>query len=211
LLPADYGANSLPGLLVCVLHPVADTSRGDQVRYLFLERQDSLAVALASQQTNTWQKAAAALVVPVVVVAMAIAVVEDVGIVVIVIAVIVILVVVTKLSSSWPPSHSVLAAQNPPARLRTCDEPRGQPTNERVSEPFFGHTARNVRDVVRQLCRQTGRSMNERVGINSQLFGLSAPVTELDIAETEFATELHGKLDTLNVDLGIREDAGQIV
>lgn len=50
--------------------------------------------------------------------------------------------------------------------------------------------------------------MNELVRINAQLFGLFAPVTELDIAEAVFAPELHGKLDSLNVDLGVREGTG---
>jgi hypothetical protein len=123
--------------------------------------------------------AEAAVVAPAVVVAVAI--VEDVGIVVI----------ITVMAIIVATSHSELATQNLPACLRTCGEPCGQPANERVSEPFFGHTALNVRDVVRQLFRQIVHSTNERVGINSQLFGLSAPVTELDIAETVFAPELH--------------------
>ena len=60
-----------------------------------------------------------------------------------------------------------------------------------MSEPFFCHAALNIQDVIRQLCCQIVHSMNERVGIDSELFGLPAPVTEVDIADAVFATESH--------------------
>src|ERR1700732_235640 len=54
-------------------------------------------------------------------------------------------------------------------------------------------------------------TMNELIGVHAQFFGLSAPEANLDVSETVFTAEFHGKLDTLDVDPGVGEDTGQIV
>jgi len=104
-----------------------------------------------------------------------------------------------------------LSSQEFPACRRARDEPASQPVNEGMCKPFFGHATLDFGNMVGQLHRQFVDTMNELVGIHAKFFGLSAPVANLDVSETVFTAELHGKLDTLDVDPGVGEDTGQIV
>src|SRR5258707_14076681 len=102
------------------------------------------------------------------------------------------------------------SSQEFPACRRARGEPASQPVNEGMCKSFFGHAALDLGNMVGQLHRQFVDTMNELVRIHAQLFGLSAPVANLDVSETVFTAELHGKLDALNVDPGIRKDTTQI-
>jgi len=103
------------------------------------------------------------------------------------------------------------SAQEFPTCRRARGEPASQPVNEGMRKPFFGHAALDLGNMVGQLHRQFVDTMNELIGVHAQFFGLSAPVANLDVSETVFTAEFHGKLDTLDVDPGVGEDTGQIV
>jgi hypothetical protein len=54
-------------------------------------------------------------------------------------------------------------------------------------------------------------SPNEFIRIDPQFFGLSAPVTELDITEAIFRAEFPGEFHALKIDLAAEEYTCQIV
>jgi hypothetical protein len=80
-----------------------------------------------------------------------------------------------------------------------------------MCKPFLGHAALDPRNSVPDLPCHIVDSSDKFVRIHFQLFGLSAPVADLDIAEAVFPAEFHGQLDALKIDLAVREYTRQIV
>ena len=62
-----------------------------------------------------------------------------------------------------------------------------------------------------KLSREIFDALNRGIRVEVQLFGQLAPMMKVDIAQTVFAAELHGKLDALDVDVRIWQDARQVI
>jgi hypothetical protein len=73
--------------------------------------------------------------------------------------------------------------QHFPAGGRARYEPGRQPVNQCMCKPFLGHAALDPRNSVPDLPCHIVDSSDKFVRIHFQLFGLSAPVADLDIAE----------------------------
>src|SRR5438445_7022033 len=78
------------------------------------------------------------------------------------------------------------AFQDFAARSGTRGECFCQLRDDWMSEPFFGHPASDVGNVVGQLSCEFIGALNHRVGINAKLFGQPAPVVQPDITQAVF-------------------------
>src|SRR5260370_2202887 len=78
----------------------------------------------------------------------------------------------------------------------------GEPLNDGMGEAFFGHAVLDVGNMVGELLCEFIDALNHGIGIDVQLLGQLE--MKPDIAQAIFATELHGKFDTFDVNVRVR-------
>jgi hypothetical protein len=99
--------------------------------------------------------------------------------------------------------RGTLLAKNPSARRGARRKSAGETGDTGMIDSLLCHLALRISDVIRQLAGEIVHSPNGFVRIEPDVLGHLAPVAGLNVTEAIFATELHGELRFLNIDLRV--------
>jgi hypothetical protein len=87
----------------------------------------------------------------------------------------------------------------------------GQARDDRVGEPFVSHALADVRNMISELFCEIVHALNRCIRVETEGFGKLAPVVGPDVAQTVFVADLHGQLDTVDIDVAVKKHARNIV